>query len=166
GRKGSIVDLSQNVPNETTIIMVRVYQSATNATRLATWPEIAEVLAVLTLVTTREPLGLIRRVPVVMNVILKGILKRNAQIRRTKTMVIKVGMAMLQQKCALTSRAHMSCNTTSTTLDSIAIKKMPPRRGTRTRTTLVTSTATATTPMTDAAIRALITRGVVDALAE
>ncbi|GKG47078.1 hypothetical protein Tco_0504275, partial [Tanacetum coccineum] len=32
--------------------------------------------------------------------------------------------------------------------------KMPPRRGTRTRTAL--ATATATTPMTDAAIRALI----------
>ncbi|GKC19356.1 reverse transcriptase domain-containing protein [Tanacetum coccineum] len=41
---------------------------------------------------------------------------------------------------------------------------MPPRKGTRTRTT--PATATATTPMTDAAIRALIARGVADALAE
>ncbi|GJX46292.1 hypothetical protein Tco_0271482 [Tanacetum coccineum] len=42
--------------------------------------------------------------------------------------------------------------------------KMPPRKGTRTRTT--PATATATTPMTDAAIRALIARGVADALVE
>ncbi|GKD74309.1 reverse transcriptase domain-containing protein [Tanacetum coccineum] len=41
---------------------------------------------------------------------------------------------------------------------------MPPRRAPRTRTT--PATATATTPMTDAAIRALISRGVADALAE
>nr|GFA68063.1 hypothetical protein [Tanacetum cinerariifolium] len=40
-RKGSIVDLFQNVPNATTIIMVCVHQSAT---RLATWPVIAGVL--------------------------------------------------------------------------------------------------------------------------
>nr|GEX00020.1 putative reverse transcriptase domain-containing protein [Tanacetum cinerariifolium] len=48
-RKGSIVDLSQNVPSATTIIMVRVHRSATSATRLATWPVIAGVLAMLTL---------------------------------------------------------------------------------------------------------------------
>ncbi|GKD63054.1 putative reverse transcriptase domain-containing protein, partial [Tanacetum coccineum] len=44
---------------------------------------------------------------------------------------------------------------------------MPPRRGTkiRTRTTPVTATATTTTPMTDAAIKALIAQGVADALA-
>ncbi|GJR43242.1 hypothetical protein Tco_1311345 [Tanacetum coccineum] len=41
---------------------------------------------------------------------------------------------------------------------------MPPRKAPRTRTT--PATATATTPMTDAAIRALISRGVADALAE
>ncbi|GJX64459.1 reverse transcriptase domain-containing protein [Tanacetum coccineum] len=41
---------------------------------------------------------------------------------------------------------------------------MAPRRAPRTKTTLATSTAT--TPMTDAAIRALISRGVADALAE
>ncbi|GKB57784.1 reverse transcriptase domain-containing protein [Tanacetum coccineum] len=41
---------------------------------------------------------------------------------------------------------------------------MPPRRGTRTRTAL--ATITATTPMTDAAIRALIDQGATDALAE
>ncbi|GKC34608.1 hypothetical protein Tco_1046992 [Tanacetum coccineum] len=41
---------------------------------------------------------------------------------------------------------------------------MPPRRAPRTRTT--PATATATTPITDAAIRALISRGVDDALAE
>ncbi|GJR85596.1 hypothetical protein Tco_0209607 [Tanacetum coccineum] len=50
--------------------------------------------------------------------------------------------------------------------------KMVPRRGTRTRTriapAIATTTATATTPMTmtDAAIRALIARGVADALAK
>ncbi|GJZ27849.1 hypothetical protein Tco_0572496 [Tanacetum coccineum] len=45
--------------------------------------------------------------------------------------------------------------------------KMPPKRGTkiRTRTTPVTATATTTTPMTDAAIKALIAQGVADALA-
>ncbi|GJR76884.1 hypothetical protein Tco_0089249, partial [Tanacetum coccineum] len=42
--------------------------------------------------------------------------------------------------------------------------KIPPRRAPRTRTT--PATATATTPMTNAAIRALISRGVVDALAK
>ncbi|GJV17768.1 hypothetical protein Tco_1363091 [Tanacetum coccineum] len=44
---------------------------------------------------------------------------------------------------------------------------MPPRRGTRlrTRTTPVIATATTTTPMTDAAIKALIAQGVADALA-
>ncbi|GKE50982.1 hypothetical protein Tco_1486138 [Tanacetum coccineum] len=42
--------------------------------------------------------------------------------------------------------------------------KMPLRKGTRTRTT--PATATATTLMTDAAIRALIAQGVADALAE
>ncbi|GJZ69231.1 hypothetical protein Tco_0632781 [Tanacetum coccineum] len=41
---------------------------------------------------------------------------------------------------------------------------MPPRRGTRTRT--APATATTTTLMTDGAIRALIARGVADALAE
>ncbi|GKD79238.1 hypothetical protein Tco_1341859, partial [Tanacetum coccineum] len=48
-RKGSMVDLCQNVPSATTIIMVHVYRSATSETRLATWPVIAEVLAMLTL---------------------------------------------------------------------------------------------------------------------
>ncbi|GKC72899.1 hypothetical protein Tco_1118782 [Tanacetum coccineum] len=43
---------------------------------------------------------------------------------------------------------------------------MPPRKGTRTRTTPATTTTTTTTPMTDAAIRALIARGVAYALAE
>ncbi|GKE99547.1 hypothetical protein Tco_0022898, partial [Tanacetum coccineum] len=43
-------------------------------------------------------------------------------------------------------------------------EKMPPRRAPKTRTTPVT--ATATTLMTDAAIRALISRGMADALAE
>ncbi|GJT55678.1 putative reverse transcriptase domain-containing protein [Tanacetum coccineum] len=47
----------------------------------------------------------------------------------------------------------------------IAIK-MPLRKGTRTRTTPATATATTTTLMTDAAIRALMARGVADALAE
>ncbi|GJU25930.1 putative reverse transcriptase domain-containing protein [Tanacetum coccineum] len=36
-RKGSMVDLCQNVPSATTIIMVHVHRSATSATRLATW---------------------------------------------------------------------------------------------------------------------------------
>ncbi|GKD24826.1 putative reverse transcriptase domain-containing protein [Tanacetum coccineum] len=45
-------------------------------------------------------------------------------------------------------------------------KKMPPRTGTETRTTLATSIATTTTPMTDAAIWALIAQGVADALVE
>ncbi|GKA53018.1 putative reverse transcriptase domain-containing protein [Tanacetum coccineum] len=44
--------------------------------------------------------------------------------------------------------------------------KMPPRREPRTRITPATATATATTPITDAAIRALISQGVADALAE
>ncbi|GJT58442.1 putative reverse transcriptase domain-containing protein [Tanacetum coccineum] len=48
-RKGSMVDLCQNVPSATTIIMVHVYQSATSTTRLATWLVIAGVLAMLTL---------------------------------------------------------------------------------------------------------------------
>ncbi|GKE35464.1 putative reverse transcriptase domain-containing protein [Tanacetum coccineum] len=48
-KKGSMVDLCQNVPSATTIIMVHVYRSATSETRLATWPVIAEVLAMLTL---------------------------------------------------------------------------------------------------------------------
>nr|GEV91006.1 reverse transcriptase domain-containing protein [Tanacetum cinerariifolium]GEX67968.1 reverse transcriptase domain-containing protein [Tanacetum cinerariifolium] len=43
-------------------------------------------------------------------------------------------------------------------------EKMPPRRAPKTRTTPVT--ATATTPMTDAAIKALISLGVADTLAE
>ncbi|GJR23926.1 hypothetical protein Tco_0972453 [Tanacetum coccineum] len=47
-RKGSMVDLCQNVPSATTIIMVHVHRSATSATRLATWPVIAGVLAMLT----------------------------------------------------------------------------------------------------------------------
>nr|GFA34666.1 hypothetical protein [Tanacetum cinerariifolium] len=46
--KRSIVDLCQNVPCETTIIMVHVYQSATSATMLATWTVIAGVLAIPT----------------------------------------------------------------------------------------------------------------------
>ncbi|GJX29979.1 putative reverse transcriptase domain-containing protein [Tanacetum coccineum] len=91
-RRGSIVDLCQNVPNATTIIMVCVHQSATRATRLATWPRIAWVLEMLTLATTRDLLGLIRRVSVVMNVVLMGILRENSQSRRTKTVAIKVGM--------------------------------------------------------------------------
>nr|GEY04958.1 hypothetical protein [Tanacetum cinerariifolium] len=49
-RNRSMVDLFQNVPSETTIIMVRVHRSSTSATRLATWPAIAGVLAMLTLV--------------------------------------------------------------------------------------------------------------------
>ncbi|GJV17767.1 putative reverse transcriptase domain-containing protein [Tanacetum coccineum] len=57
-RKGSMVDLCQNVPSATTTIMVRVHRSATSATRLATWPGIAGVLEMLMLVTIREPLGL------------------------------------------------------------------------------------------------------------
>ncbi|GJV05075.1 putative reverse transcriptase domain-containing protein [Tanacetum coccineum] len=44
-----MVDLCQNVPSATTIIMVHVHRSATSATRLATWPVIAGVLAMLTL---------------------------------------------------------------------------------------------------------------------
>ncbi|GKC22461.1 putative reverse transcriptase domain-containing protein, partial [Tanacetum coccineum] len=48
-RKGSMVDLCQNVPSETIIIMVHVHRSATSATRLATWPVIARVMAMLTL---------------------------------------------------------------------------------------------------------------------
>ncbi|GKC37199.1 putative reverse transcriptase domain-containing protein, partial [Tanacetum coccineum] len=47
-RRGSIVDLCQNVPNAIIIIMVRVHRSATSATRLATWPMIVGVLAMLT----------------------------------------------------------------------------------------------------------------------
>ncbi|GJR73585.1 putative reverse transcriptase domain-containing protein [Tanacetum coccineum] len=46
------------------------------------------------------------------------------------------------------------------------LQKMPPRTGTETRTTLATSIATTTTPMTDAAIWALIAQGVADALVE
>ncbi|GJW76313.1 hypothetical protein Tco_0137995 [Tanacetum coccineum] len=46
------------------------------------------------------------------------------------------------------------------------IQKMPLRKGTKTKTTPATAIATATTPMTDAAIRALIAQGVADALAE
>nr|GFC61067.1 reverse transcriptase domain-containing protein [Tanacetum cinerariifolium] len=69
----------ENKRNATTTTMVCVHQSATSATRLATWPMIARVLAMLTLVTTREPLGLIRRVPVDMNVVLRNIFKGNAQ---------------------------------------------------------------------------------------
>ncbi|GJX91326.1 putative reverse transcriptase domain-containing protein [Tanacetum coccineum] len=46
-RKESMVDLCQNVPSATTTIMVRVHQSATSATRLATWPGIAGVLEML-----------------------------------------------------------------------------------------------------------------------
>ncbi|GKA82935.1 putative reverse transcriptase domain-containing protein [Tanacetum coccineum] len=46
---------AKNVPSATTIIMVHVHRSATSATRLATWPVIAGVLAMLTLVTIREP---------------------------------------------------------------------------------------------------------------
>ncbi|GJT24198.1 hypothetical protein Tco_0894135 [Tanacetum coccineum] len=46
----------------------------------------------------------------------------------------------------------------------ITAEKMPPRRGIRTRT--ASATATATTPMTDAAIRALIPQCVANALAE
>ncbi|GJS23883.1 putative reverse transcriptase domain-containing protein [Tanacetum coccineum] len=48
-RKGSMVDLCQTVLSATTIIMVHVHRSATSATRLATWPVIAGVLAMLTL---------------------------------------------------------------------------------------------------------------------
>ncbi|GKC32535.1 putative reverse transcriptase domain-containing protein [Tanacetum coccineum] len=48
-RKGSMVDLCQNVLSETIIIMVHVHRSATSATRLATWPVIAGVMAMLTL---------------------------------------------------------------------------------------------------------------------
>ncbi|GJV44973.1 putative reverse transcriptase domain-containing protein [Tanacetum coccineum] len=48
-RKGSIADLCQSVPSATTTIMVCVHRSATSATRLATWPGIARVLAMLTL---------------------------------------------------------------------------------------------------------------------
>ncbi|GKA23249.1 putative reverse transcriptase domain-containing protein [Tanacetum coccineum] len=48
--------------------------------------------------------------------------------------------------------------------DSSSTAKMPPKRGTRTRTTPATATATTTNPMTDAAIRALIAQGVADAL--
>ncbi|GJW51980.1 hypothetical protein Tco_0093331 [Tanacetum coccineum] len=44
--------------------------------------------------------------------------------------------------------------------------KMPPRKAPRTITTLATATTTTTTLITDAAIRALISRGVVDTLAE
>nr|GEX40815.1 reverse transcriptase domain-containing protein [Tanacetum cinerariifolium] len=44
--------------------------------------------------------------------------------------------------------------------------KMPPRKGTRTRTTPATATITATILMTDAAIRVLIAQGAADALAE
>ncbi|GKF13956.1 hypothetical protein Tco_0055418, partial [Tanacetum coccineum] len=58
GPSKSMVDLCQNVPSASTIIMVRVHRSSTSTTRLATWPVI--VLAMLTLVTIREPLGLIR----------------------------------------------------------------------------------------------------------
>ncbi|GJZ07535.1 putative reverse transcriptase domain-containing protein [Tanacetum coccineum] len=47
--KGGMVDLCQNVPSATTIIIVHVHRSATSATRLATWPVIAGVLAILTL---------------------------------------------------------------------------------------------------------------------
>ncbi|GJS60862.1 putative reverse transcriptase domain-containing protein [Tanacetum coccineum] len=43
---------------------------------------------------------------------------------------------------------------------------MPPRKALGTRTTPATATATVITPMTDAAIRASISRGVADALAE
>ncbi|GJV54510.1 putative reverse transcriptase domain-containing protein [Tanacetum coccineum] len=44
-QKRGMVDLCQNVPSATTITMVRVHRSAT---RLATWPVIAGVLAMLT----------------------------------------------------------------------------------------------------------------------
>nr|GEX38703.1 putative reverse transcriptase domain-containing protein [Tanacetum cinerariifolium] len=46
-RRRSMVDLCQNVPNATTITMVRVHRSATSETRLATWPVIVGVLAML-----------------------------------------------------------------------------------------------------------------------
>ncbi|GJU27215.1 putative reverse transcriptase domain-containing protein [Tanacetum coccineum] len=48
-RRGSMVDLCQNVPNATTIIMVYVHQNATSAKRLATWPGITGVLEMPTL---------------------------------------------------------------------------------------------------------------------
>ncbi|GJW24527.1 hypothetical protein Tco_0038338 [Tanacetum coccineum] len=73
-RKGSIVGLCQSVPSATTTIMVRVHRSATSVTRAG----IAGVIAMLMLVTTKEPLGLIRRVPAVINVVLRGILRGNA----------------------------------------------------------------------------------------
>ncbi|GJV74995.1 putative reverse transcriptase domain-containing protein [Tanacetum coccineum] len=70
--KREYVGISPQVPNPTTIIMVCVHRSSTSATRLATWPGITGVLEILTLVTTRELLRLIRRVPVVMNVVLRA----------------------------------------------------------------------------------------------
>ncbi|GJZ88507.1 putative reverse transcriptase domain-containing protein [Tanacetum coccineum] len=82
--KGSMVDLCQNVPSATTTIMVRVHQSATSATRLATWPKITGVLEMLMLVTIREPLGLISRVPVVMNVVLRDILRGIPKVKEQK----------------------------------------------------------------------------------
>nr|GEW03063.1 putative reverse transcriptase domain-containing protein [Tanacetum cinerariifolium] len=48
-RKRGMVDLYRNVPSATTTIMVCVHQSATSATRLATWPGIVGVLEILML---------------------------------------------------------------------------------------------------------------------
>nr|GEV25321.1 reverse transcriptase domain-containing protein [Tanacetum cinerariifolium] len=48
-RKRGMVDLYRNVPSATTTIMVCMHQSATSATRLATWPGIAGVLEILML---------------------------------------------------------------------------------------------------------------------
>ncbi|GJU67115.1 hypothetical protein Tco_1253374 [Tanacetum coccineum] len=62
-RKGSIVDQCQNVPNATTIIMVRVYRSVTSATRLATWPGIAVVLAMIILIDLMSGAAPVARAP-------------------------------------------------------------------------------------------------------
>ncbi|GJU15397.1 putative reverse transcriptase domain-containing protein [Tanacetum coccineum] len=59
-------------------------------------------------------------------------------------------------------RYHLNTTMLVKTEARVSKEKMPPRRGTRTKT----PTATATTPMTDAAIRELIAQGVANALAE
>ncbi|GKA63513.1 hypothetical protein Tco_0763119 [Tanacetum coccineum] len=80
---------------------------------------------------------------------------------RSEVMTLRTMVSTLQTK---NEELRVAGHRRQTQLLETLTQKMPPRRAPRTRTT--PATATLTTPMSDAAIRALISRGVADALVE
>ncbi|GJS76518.1 putative reverse transcriptase domain-containing protein [Tanacetum coccineum] len=118
-RRNLTEDLNLCASNATITMTDRVLPNATSATELAIWPVTVGALQMAILLTTKEAPRQVKKL-LALSAEPRDISRGSVQSRGTTTMVIKVGMAMLQQKCtwSFVSTAFSSqIDITPTTLD-------------------------------------------------